>query len=160
REFQFIDPAQVPDNYLKDGKPVLPFNSAIYFCPADGSQPAIVCHSKGSDFYFGGVGQQPKPVFNIPHEVIALGEPTISPDGSILVFVMGRLVGEREVEGATLIAVPMKENAAIKQPARIALGPVSSPSFSPDSTKVTYLKVEANGKHSIYIANITGGVET
>lgn len=158
REYQFVDPTKVPENFLIDGKPVLPFGSAIYFCPADGKQPAIVCHTKGSDLFIGGTGQQPKPVFSEPKATLTVAQPIVSADGATLVFVLGRLVGEKGFEGLSLIAFPLRDNGPLKQPGRVALGAVSDPCFSGDGTKITYLKLE-NGKHAIYTANVTGGTE-
>ena len=160
REFQFIDPTHVPENYLINGKPQAPFNSCIYFCPADGKQPAIICHTIGPDLFIGGVGQQPKPVFSVPGNVLTVAQPVVSADGTSMVFVLGKLVGDKSFEGLSLIAFPLRENSALKQPGRVALGPVSDPSFSPDGSKIVYLKKEANGKHAIYTANLAGGVET
>lgn len=159
REYQFVDPAKVPDEFLVNGKPELPFGSAVYFCPADGKQPAIVCHTKGSGLFIGGVGQQSKPVFTEPKTTLTVAQPAVSADGGTLVFVLGKLVGDKNFEGLALIAFPLKENGILKAPGRVAIGAVSDPSFSADGSKITYLKTE-NGKHAIYIANIAGGTET
>ncbi len=160
REFQFVNSQSVPENYLKDGKPVLPFNSGLYFCPADDREPAIICHTIGSSMFVGAVGQQPKPIFVQNGVTLALAQPVISPDGTTLVFVLGKLVGERDFEGLSLIAFPLKEKSPLKGPGRVALGPVAEPSFSADGLKIAYTKKEANGKHAIYVANLEGGVES
>ncbi|MBS1724971.1 MAG: PD40 domain-containing protein [Armatimonadetes bacterium] len=156
--FQFMDPSNIDPKYLKDGKPQAPFDDAIYFLPADGEKPpAVICHTIGGKFFFGGVGQQPTPVETIKDGVFALSNPAASPDGGSFAFVLGRSTGG-PVQGLALIAFPLKEGGALKGPGRIGLGDVSQPSWSPEGDRITYVKREA-GQRAIYVAKLAGGVE-
>lgn len=161
RQFQFTDPDQVPPEYLVDGKPTAPFDSAIYFVPADGGQPAIVCHSRGPSLYFGGVTKDAKPIETGPKgSVVTFSNPSVSADGKMLVFVVGSLKGEYDISPTALVAFPLKKESKLQGPGKMAVGDVSEPAFSPDGDKIVYLRRGTDGKRAICTVPTTGGEES
>lgn len=161
REFQFTDPEQVPEEYLVDGKPTAPFDSAVYFVPANGQQPAIVCHSKGPNFYFGAVQKNAKPIETAPKgTVVTFATPSVDIQGTMVTFVVGALKGESDYTPQAVIAIPMKEGTPLKGPGKLAVGAVSEPGFSAAGDKLVYVRQGQDGKRGIYTIPISGGQET
>lgn len=160
RQFQFPDPQAVPAEFLVNGKIVTPFDSAVFLVPAKGGQPQLLCQSKGPNLYFGPITKDAVPADKLPSGTYTFAQPTVSPDGSMVAFVSATLVGESDFKGMALVAFPLMQGGRLPGPARLAIGDVSEPSFSPENDFIVFLKRSADGKRSVYTAPSTGGPET
>ena len=89
-----------------------------------------------------------------PSKDICFGSPTVSPDGTSVMFLAGKYSGEGNMEVMSLESCPLTPGG-IKGHTSLVTGRVTDPSFSPDGRKIAYVKQE--GSHqSIFVAASDG----
>lgn len=140
--FLFAPDAQIPEEFIVDGKAVPPFGAGIFRSEIGANDsPTIVA------------------VVVIPVDAEeALGDMAVSPDGTKIAVVIGRKVKEGGFEPLFMLSMPFEENGG-QAATPIAQGAISSPSWSPDGSKITYLKQEG-ANVDVYRANADGTGET
>ncbi len=138
-DFQWPNPDQVPEEFLKDGEPMPPFANGIMSLPSPTTP-----------------GGQQGPIVIFPDSGQKAGDIAISPDGSQVAVVIG-VDKDGGFEPQGLFVFPNAPGGG-QQGAGITEGAVSAPSWSPDGRELVYLKT-INGKRGIYRINSSGGVE-
>lgn len=142
RGFQFPPYQEVPKEFIKNGKVVPPFGSALFRVAmgADGKPMSEAVIAAG------------------PEAEEAIGDFSISPDGSLVAVVIGRKTEGGGFEPAVLLVMPFKANGSTE--ARpVVQGRVSSPSWSGDGSKLAYLKQDGMNT-DVYRVNADGTSET
>jgi len=135
RQFQFLDPENVPEEYLKDGKAVPPYDCGLMIIPPDGGQPVLVCQTKGPRFF---LGKPDKPMITAKSGALTIGSPRFAPDGSAVAFVIGDLSGERGIKGQGLMVVPLKAGTPFEGPQMIAQGNIEELTWSADARYMAF----------------------
>lgn len=126
RGFQFVDPSNVPEEFLKDGKAVPPYRNAVMLIPESG-QPAMI--------------------FTNPDDKVAFSQPKLSNDGKNCAMVVGKIEnGDLIPEG--LIVFPAEPTGASKV-LKLVDGNISSLSWSADGNNIAFLLSE-EGHRVIY----------
>ncbi|MBL8068492.1 MAG: PD40 domain-containing protein [Armatimonadetes bacterium] len=142
RGFQFPPYQDVPKEFIKGGKVVKPFSSALFRVT---------------------IGPDGKPASEAvivvgPDAPEAVGDFAISPDGLQIAVVVGAKTEGGGFEPAVMLVMPFKVNGGAEAKP-VVQGRVSSPSWSGDGTKLAYLKQD--GKDiDIYRVNADGSSET
>lgn len=137
RRFMFPDPENIPPQFVKDGKPFLPYLNGVLKL----------------EFIDGKLTQTPLILTKKPEE--AFGEISISPDGSKIAIVVGALNKQGTFTPSGLITMPFAADG-IKSIVGLDQGSISMPSWSPDSSKIVYIKSE-DGFSNIYTVAAIGG---
>lgn len=138
-DFQWPNPDQVPEEFIKNGEPVVPFRHGIMTMPI----PNVP-------------GGQQGPILIFPDSGQRAGDISISPDGSQVAVVIGTEENENFVAQG-LFVFPNVPGGG-QQGIPVSEGAISAPSWSPDGKELVYLKT-LNGKRGIYRISATGGVE-
>lgn len=138
-EFQWPDPDHVPEDFIKNGEPVAPFTHALMSLAVP-SQP----------------GSTQGPIAIFPPKGQRAGDLAISPDGTRVAVVIGVEKDDTFVP-QMLVVFPNKANGG-REAIPLSEGAVSSPSWSPDSKEIVFLK-NTGGKRGIYKITASGGVE-
>lgn len=94
------------------------------------------------------------PVLLSPDAKQCVVEIKCSPDGSTLLFVPAAYTGDGNGTSAGIVSCPLKANGG-GQGSPLIQGSVSSPSFSPDGTKITFIKREGVNR-AVFIADSNG----
>ena len=89
-----------------------------------------------------------------PSKDVCFGSPIISPDGTSMMFVIGKYTGEGNMENNALGSCPLKAQG-IQAGGALATGNITDPSFSPDGRKIAYVKQDG-GHQAIFIASSDG----
>ena len=89
-----------------------------------------------------------------PSKEASFSNPVVSPDGSSLMFLVGRYLGEGNMEIGSLETCPLAEGG-MQGHTVLAPGNITDPAFSPDGRKIAYIKQE-NGKQAIFVAASDG----
>ncbi|MBX3113429.1 MAG: PD40 domain-containing protein [Fimbriimonadaceae bacterium] len=141
RNMAFPDQANIPKEFIKDGKVTKPFESALFVV------------SIGED----GVPKA-DPIAVLPFgSEEAFGDFSISPDGSKFAVVVGLSDGMGGFTPSGLMVMPFQPNGG-STPTPVIGGQVSSPSWSPDGSKLTYLKTEGS-ETNVFVINVDGSGE-
>ncbi|ARU42415.1 hypothetical protein CCB80_15150 [Armatimonadetes bacterium Uphvl-Ar1] len=140
--FQFPPNAEIPKEFIKDGKVVPPFFAAIY------------------KMSLGALGEvQAQLVAAIPTDgKESFGDAALSSDGTKIAVVIGGRLEDNGFEPAGLLSMPFEENGGQKI-VPLVQGAISSPDWSPDGSKVVYLKRDGQDV-DVYRANGDGSGET
>ena len=94
------------------------------------------------------------PIGGNPTKEIAFGNPVVSPDGSSLMFLVGRYLGEGNMEIGSLETCPLAEGG-MQGHTTLAPGNITDPAFSPDGKKIAYIKQD-NSKQAIFVSAADG----
>lgn len=141
-EFQWPNPAEVPEEFIKNGRVTTPYRNAIFLL-------------KAPDESGGGGGFAPMLIFP-PTDPVFPAEASISPDGKQVAVVLNQRKGDN-VSPVGLILFPAEEGAGNKgQP--LVQGSVASPSWAPNNSQIVYLKIEG-GERSIRLFNLRTGTD-
>ncbi len=145
RNCQFPDPENVPDEYLKDGKPVVPYKHGLEMIRVESDLRPIRA-----------------PIVAFFDDNVIFVDPAISPAGDeIAVSVAGIQNGQDIMpKGLALVALKptTQESPPIQTP--ILEGPITKPRWSGDGARYVFLKDEAGGKRSVYTADKDGSGES
>ncbi len=136
--FQFPNPKQIPEEFLVDGKTMVPYRNAMF-----------MIHDVDPTTFI--------PMFVSMTDDIAISEPTISPDGMELIAVAGK-VAEEGFQSNGLVIGPMIPTPPGQQQSLIRpliQVPSMSPRWAPTGDKFVYLNMQ-DGKRRIYVANKDG----
>lgn len=133
--YRFPDPNNIPPQFIQNGRVVVPFRHMAGLL--DPAVPGLVNMIASQD------------------NRTCFANPVISPDGSSALLLAGTYSGDGEVDGKVLISIPVREGAA-SSVARVHVGPVYSPSFSPDGTQIAYEVRGPNGAKSIHVMSSDG----
>ena len=140
------DPTQVPADFIKNGKVVLPFRHAIGILDPKNLGPGTV--KNGPEYC------PPAYIVQTPNDQNVFGMPTLSPDGGSVVVYYGVYAnGELQTKG--LVAMPAVVGGG-NSPAFIHKGAVTGLSFSGDGKQIVYSQREANGSDSIHVMDNDG----
>lgn len=94
------------------------------------------------------------PIAMNPNDDAAFTNAMPSPDGSTVLFTVGKYLGEGAVDVQALISAPLTPNGA-QSSTPLVQGRVSYPSFSPDSQKIVYV-MSQGGEQAIFVAEKDG----
>jgi hypothetical protein len=155
RHYQFIDPGNVPDEFLVDGRAVPPFESAVLVVPATGGAPAVLAHSKGDAWFLGPPAQGAQAAAREKGKRWTFGDPAVSPDGQWLALVVGEPNGETGMTGRFLLLFPLA-GGADAQLRGLAAGDIGQPSWSPDSQRLVFTVRNEEGRHGLFVAALDG----
>lgn len=155
RHYQFIDPANVPDEFLVDGRAVAPFESAVFVVPATGGAPAVLAHSKGDAWFLGPPGSEAQPAAREKDKRWTFGDPAVSPDGQWLALVVGEPNGEAGMTGRFLILFPLIADSG-NQIRGLAAGDIGQPSWAPDSQRLVFTVRNDEGRFGLFVAAMDG----
>lgn len=135
--FQFPDPENIPEGYVKNGRIIRPFLNAVgLFDPtAQGAQPPIAA------------SQDDRIVFT---------NPRFAPDGDRMLMIVNDMK-DGKVNAGSLIVMPAAANGS-EGASRVQNGMLSQAMWMPDGQNVVFVKAEG-GKRSIYTISISGGGE-
>lgn len=134
--FQWVNPEDIPEEFIKNGRAVKPFaNALLVFDPVKQTPPVVLVTSKDA-------GQ-------------AFGDVRISPDGSLLAVVSGQMADGILVPN---VLAALHIGHPEQSPSVYARGEVSDPSWSPDGTRLAYVKREGPRKN-LYVARVDGTEE-
>lgn len=155
--FQWVNPSEVPKEFIKNGRATKPYEHAISLLDLDGSKPAMPV----------AVSKDPKRAF---------GTPAISPDGQNMVFTTGAYI-DGSYTPTNLFMIPATQlsgevgrvnDKLVYYLAPVSIGPegiyrvvvgeIFEPSWHPDGQTLVYVKREG-GQRSIYTADKTGSGE-
>lgn len=121
--FQFPPYADVPADFIKDGKVVPPFHSAIFRLEI-GANGAPISQL----------------VTAIPNDgVETFGDAVLSANGAEIAVVIAQRVENQGYQPLGLLRLPFEENGGAKI-APVVQGEVSAPDWSPDGKELVYLK--------------------
>jgi dipeptidyl aminopeptidase/acylaminoacyl peptidase len=142
--FRLLDEQNIPTEFLKDGKLVLPFRHMI----------AMVDTAKMSDPKT--AGQATTMLIQSKSDDIAFHRLSISPDGTMFMIVDGKLdMTKGQIEPRTLVLMPFIENASTA-PSPIIQDKIYEPSWSPDSNKIVFVKYNEKDQRAIWTINRDG----
>jgi len=141
RNMAFPDPANIPAEFVKDGKVSKPFESALFVVSFDEA---------------GTPKADPIAVLPFGNEE-AFGDISISPDGSKFAVVVGLSDGVGGFTPSGLMVMPFQPNGGTT-PSPVVGGLVSSPSWSPDGNKLTFLKTEGS-ETNVFVIGADGSGE-
>lgn len=141
-DFKWPDPDNIPQEFIKDGRTTRPYKNAVMVLQDVASaSPKVI------------------PIIAAPDDSDQVySYPTVSPDGSKLLVVLGKQVGDNKVEPVGMLVMPVKEQGGAEA-ALLVRGEVSDPSWSPDGKKIVYVKRDDEGDNSIYTIGADGGGE-
>jgi hypothetical protein len=140
------DIENVPEQFIKDGKIVIPFEHAIGLANPDNPSDAA---TNG-------------PMFQSPNNAVAFDSIVLSPDGKSVAFTTGRYEGDGNfvpaelVVGETRVATPDGPPSVT----RILSGEIFEPSWHPDNRRLVFVRREAGGQRAILTINRDGTRET
>ncbi|MFM9874722.1 MAG: hypothetical protein ACKVQS_14800, partial [Fimbriimonadaceae bacterium] len=139
--FQFPPNAEIPPEFVKNGKVTPPFEDAIFKV------------SIGED-----LTPKVEPVAFIPSTAAeTFINCAVSPDGSMIAVVVGTKLESGGYEARGMVVMPFEAQGNNKM-RPIIQGAVSSPSWSPDGSKLTYLKTVGSDT-DVYRSNADGSSE-
>lgn len=144
RNYQFPDPENVPEEYLKDGKPVVPYRHGMEIIAiAPDLRPMR------------------QPIMAFFNDEMLFIDPAISPSGDEIAVSVVKVENGQDVlpMGLALIARRPASAEAPPQPVQILEGPITKPRWSGDGTEFVFLKDEEGGHRSIYVSDKDGSGE-
>ncbi len=152
--YQFLDPADVPAEFLKDGVPTPPVSSGVFLIPP-GQQPFIIAHARNRGFFLGPLRPDAKPQFTHPDREFGFAQPTVSPDGARLAVVIGTVTREGVFESTGLIVFPIAPDSreGVRQ---VTGGGVGDPSWSPDSQRLVFTLRAPDGRRALAVGTLDG----
>ena len=124
------DPAQVPPEFIKNGKVVLPFHHMIGILDPKNLTPMQTSQGPGPTTV------QPIPVIQLPSDANAFGSPVFSPDGSSIVVSVGTY-SDSELHMTGLLVMPAVAGGG-QSPSALHKGAVDSVSYSGDGKSIAY----------------------
>lgn len=135
QNFKFIDPDHPPEQFIKNGKVVRPFNHAVGMIDPSNPHFTLVTVSLNDQMTF--------------------GAPAVSPDGAAVLFTVGTYDGTTQsMQPKMLFSCPVKEGGS-RSGSQIVSGDVYEPSWSPDGSKIAFV-MRTNGKRDIYTMSSDG----
>lgn len=134
--FMAPDPTNVPPEMLEDGKFKPPFYHGVF----------------KYDMSSGSVQALPIIASNKPTE--AFGDIAVSPDGSKIAVVIGEINKENVFKPIGLAVMPFEQGGA-QAMTGLTQGNISSPSWSPDGSKLVFIMTEGDDTN-IYTISTTG----
>lgn len=135
--FRWVDPQNVPEQYIKNGKAVPPFeHGVIQFDPAQREAVKVLFATTDEE---------------------TLSEPRYSPDGSQILYTVGRMSDTDLFEPLGLMLAPA--NVPLEAPKPIRTSPVYEVSWTPDGASVLYARPTEKGR-GLFRLNISSGQET
>ncbi len=144
QNFQFTDPQNIPEEYKKDNRQVVPFRHAMFVLdPANPKAPVLLFSSK-----------------NDKH---VLGSPSVSPDGSTVMATVGTYK-DGSLLPFGLLAMPVRDRG-FETASPLARGEIYEPSWSPDGGTIVFARRSPGGKRDIFTVakdgrgerNLSGG---
>lgn len=137
--FQFKDPNNIPEQYIKNGRATPPYRQlTAFFDPSD-----IMT-------------KPPTPLFVGANDSTVLIQPRCSPDSATVAYIAGT-VGPNGFVPKNLVLIPMIENGYTKGRA-ITNGEIREINWNMSGDGLVYSKT-SNGKRSIFKISANGGAE-
>lgn len=120
-----------------NGQPVtLPFkNAVLMFTPKEGKLDRVIIGAS-------------------PNREITFCSPVVSPDGTAMMFLVGKYLGDGNIEVKELDTCPLV-SAGIQTHTMLDQGAISDPVYSPNGQKIAYVKREGS-KQAIFVADKNG----
>lgn len=134
--FRWPDPASVPDQFRKNGRLTVPFRNMVGLVDSAKGQQTIVAAA--------------------PDDRAAFGSPRVSPDGTRMLLVQGK-VEDGSLRPEALLTLPLREGG-IQQASPLVRGEVYEPSWSPDSKRIAYAK-RTGGHRDLFTMGADGNDE-
>lgn len=139
--FRFFDPANVPKEFIKNGKAVAPYrNGIVSFNPAAGARGGLTF------------------ILISQRDEVAIDRARISPDGSTVAAIVGRGDSEGKVMPERIVIMPATQGGA-SQGVTIATGRVRDVSWRPSGDSLAFTRPDASGKRTIYTVAKDGSGE-
>ena len=138
QDFQWPDPRNIPEAFRKGGKITRPVAHMVGIVDPVAKGPS-------------------EPVVASSEDNACFGSVSASPDGTRIALVLGPFTNG-SLDPKALFVFPLKSGAQAAG-ARMVVGAVYEPSWSPDGKQLTYVKRDADGKRSIYVINADGSGE-
>lgn len=91
---------------------------------------------------------------SIVYDLTAVGEPSLSPDGNSLIYVRSSVEGEALEARSRLFLMDLSEGTEFQYTSGES---DSSPKFSPNGSKIAFLRRDEKGKKQLWAINVTGG---
>lgn len=132
--FQFPDPENVPQEFIKNGKVTLPFRHMLALVSQDGNVERML------------VSQDDRNAF---------GSPVFSPDGNSVVAAIGDYQGDGNLKQRLLVTMPAREGAGMGA-SPLVRSAVYDVAFSPDGQKIAYVQTGPSGNRTIHLMNSDG----
>ncbi len=85
-----------------------------------------------------------------PGRDFCFGNPVVSPDGSAMMFQIGKYMGDGNMETQNLVSCPLTAGG-IRGMSQVAPGTVTDQSYSPDGRKIAFVRQEG-GHQAIFVA--------
>lgn len=140
-DFQWADPDNVPEEFMKNGEPVPPFTHALMTL----APPNAPTNPQG-------------PIAIFPPKGDRAGDIALSPDGTKVAVVIGEEDSNGVFVPKGLVIFPNKPGGG-NEVIPLVGGAISSPSWSADSSEVVFLK-NTGGRRGIFKISASGtGVE-
>ncbi|HZH97677.1 MAG TPA: hypothetical protein VEX38_01790 [Fimbriimonadaceae bacterium] len=138
QSFQFPDPAQVPPEFIKNGKLVRPYHHRLAVLQPNGALLGVVADSINDEVCF--------------------GQPKISPDGQKVIVVVGPWKEPGYLQAKGLFVLPFTEAGARGQQ-RLKLGEVTDAVWNSSGDQVAFVAPDSSGKRSIFTVAPDGSGE-
>lgn len=135
--FRWVDKDAVPPQFHQGNRITTPFRNGV----------GLLDPAKG----------QPVFLVSTPTDEVGFGPPRISPDGTRLLLVAGR-IEEGSLRPQALLQMPAAQGG-FAQKSLLVQGEVYEPSWSADGKRIAYAK-RAGGKRDVYTMNADGTGET
>ncbi|MFZ4507384.1 MAG: TolB family protein [Fimbriimonas sp.] len=128
---------KIPPQWIKNGKVTKPFEHLLARIDPTKEQAEPIATSNSNDSAF--------------------GSPRISPDGAAVLVAIGSFVPGSGLEPKGLFSMPNAVGGG-QAAARLAIGAIFEPSWSPDGTRIAYAK-RVDGKRAIFTSSKDGSGE-
>lgn len=139
QNFQFPDPRMIPQEFVKNGRVSRPWEHWIGMVDPNNPQASV------------------PPIAISPDKNLAFATPRVSPDGSVLLVTVGDY-DESGLAPRQLIVMPARPDGGQGR-TLVVEGPITSPSWAPDSQTIVFVRPDAQGKRSIFSIKRDGSAE-
>ena len=135
--FRWVNKDAAPPQFRKGNRITVPFRNMVGLYDAVKGEQVIVAASPGDE--------------------VAFGSPRVSPDGTRLLLVGGK-IEEGSLRPKALFTLPMRQGG-IQAASTLVEGEIYEPSWSADATKIAYAK-RTGGKRDLFTSKADGSEAT